>query len=94
MDSTNRTGFVSILSKTNIAPGLGIELPVFFVQGWIAAAVHHIFVTVALGSDIALFIVVWALSNLVYILLIEAAHSIAALKGILLFNATYVIIFA
>jgi hypothetical protein len=99
MDSnwTSITQFVSAISKTiqfNVTPGLGINMPMFFVQGCVAAMVHHIFVTVALGSDIAISIVGWALSNLVYILFIKAAHIFTALKEILLFNITYVIIFA
>jgi hypothetical protein len=75
--------------QLNVTPGLRTQIPGFLVQGWIAAMVHHIFVTIALGSDITFSIVDWTLSNLVYIL-----YPFTALNGILLFNATYVIIYA
>lgn len=80
--------------QLKVTSGLGTKIPGFLVQGWIAAMVHHIFVTIAVGSDITFSIVDWTLSNLVYILLNEVAHPFAALSGILLFNATYVAIFA
>jgi len=91
------TQFVSVLSKTvqfHVTPALGIKLPAVFVQGWVAAMIHHVLITVALGSDITFSIVEWALSNLVCILFTDATHPFATLNGILLFNATYVTIFA
>ena len=73
-------------------PNLQITLPVFLTQGCIAALVHHIVITVGLSSDIVCAIVYWILSNLVYALLVESTNTLASLKGLLLFNAIYVVL--
>jgi len=75
-------------------PNLQITLPVFLTQGCIAALVHHIVITVGLSSDIVCAIVYWILSNLVYALLVESTNTLASLKGLLLFNAIYVVLYS
>ena len=76
---------------TVMTPYLQITLPVTHTQGCIAALVHHTVITVGLSSDIAYSIVYWTLSNLAYVLLAESTNT---LKGLLLFNAIYVVLYS
>ena len=69
-------------------------LPVSLIQGFLAALVYHVLITVVLGSDIASAILCWALSNAVYALSVESTDILTSLKAIFLFNAIYVILYS
>ena len=77
---------------TKIEFALHFSLPGFLVQGVVAAVIHHVLITVGLSSDIAFSILCWTLSNVVYVLSTQFTDIFTTLKGLLLFDAIYVII--